>query len=525
MTIKSNLDRLVSYFFITGILGNLILMSGIFAIRLYVGEPISFFIERTSNYLAYTAQGGSQQLGKILLQSHLFNDWSHLTTNSAEKFSDISNWQGQGASETVRFAPQEFDGFNPKKPTLLHNDFIATSDNRVVNVTSSNGLISAIQKALPGDIIQLAPGTYSLNQTMNLNASGDNHAPITVRSEILGTVKLKLNAMEGFKVLSPYWVFENLDIQGVCENDSDCEHAFHVVGKGHSFVLRNNRIYDFNALIKTNGEAKNYPDNGLIEGNSIYNTRPRETANPVTLLNINSASHWIVRGNLIADFSKVGSNQISYGAFMKGNGSNGIFERNLVICEMNLPADKGVRIGLSFGGGGTGTEYCRNNDCSTEHTNGTMRNNIIMNCSHDVGIYLNKSALTAIYNNLLFNSSGIDVRFDTTSAVIVNNIISGRIKERDGGVVALAKNNLIDVDCVAIDRKFSGCDFTDWFNDIKKLDLGLLHGDELLGKATANLELKDDFCGNPVNPQSIDIGAIQYSNEMKCNPTTLHAPH
>jgi hypothetical protein len=378
---------------------------------------------------------------------------------------------------------------------------------------------------LPGDIIQITSGTYLLNQTINLNAAGNNHAPITVRSEMLGTVKLKLNAMEGFKVVAPYWVFENLDIQGVCENDTNCEHAFHVVGKGHSFVLRNNRIYDFNAPLKVNGEAKIYPDNGLVEGNSVYNTRPRETANPVTLLNINSASHWIVRGNLIADFSKVGSNQISYGAFMKGNSSDGIFERNLVLCEMNLPADKGIRIGLSFGGGGTGTEYCRNSDCSTEHTNGTMRNNIIMNCSHDVGIYLNKSALTAIYNNLLFNSLGIDVRFDTTSAVIVNNVISGRIKERDGGVVAMQKNNLIDVDCVASDRKFRNCDFTEWFSDIQKLDLTLLYGDDLVGKGMSDLDLKDDFCGHPINPQSVDIGAIQYSNQMICNPTTLHAPH
>jgi hypothetical protein len=151
-----------------------------------------------------------------------------------------------------------------------------------------------------------------------------------------------------------------------------------------------------------------------------------------------------------------------------------------------------------------------------------MRNNIIMNCSHDVGIYLNKSALTSVYNNLIFNSLGIDVRFDTSSAVIINNIISGRIKERNGGVVAVNKNNLIDVDCIANGGKFSHCDFTEWFNDIKKLDLGLLNGDSLLNKGLKNSELKEDFCGNPTNSLSMDIGPIQYSNLMKCNPAAIH---
>lgn len=527
MTIKNNFNRLLNYFFITGILGNFIFISCIFVIRLYVNEPVLFLTERISNHLTYSGQGGFQQLGAIFLRTGLSSDWKNPSVEFKSELSTIANWQGQGASEVTKYSPQEFDGFKPKNSSKLNNHFISKSDNRVVNVSSSNELISAIQKARPGDIIQLAQGTYLLNQSIGINALGDSHTPITVRSEILGTVKIKFNALEGFQINAPYWVFENLDIQGVCEEDSSCEHAFHVVGKAHSIVLRNNRIYDFNAPLKANGIEINgihyWPDNGLVENNTVYNTRPRETNNPVTLLNMNSVNNWVVRGNLIADFSKGNGDHTSYGAFMKGNGSNGVFERNLVICEMNLPADIGMRIGLSFGGGGTGKEFCRNKDCTNEHTKGTMRNNIIMNCSHDVGIYLNKSSLTAVYNNLIFNSLGIDVRFDSSSAIIANNIISGRIKERDGGVVVLNKNNLIDVDCIGNSGKFSNCDFMDWFKDIKKIDLNLLQGESLLNKGTENLELKDDFCGNPVNPSSLDIGPIQYSNLMKCNPMTIHS--
>lgn len=517
-------QRLLRYLFFTGILGNLAIVGSIFFIRLYLNEPASYFLERLSNHLTYSTEGEKQKIGSLLLKTGLVDDWKSTSVKLSSALLPISNWQGQGASENVNYSIQEFNGLIPK-PSQSGKS-ISESGKRTVNVFTSSELISAIQKALPGDIIQLAAGTYLLNsQNITAIQPGDNNAPITVRSDVLGNVKLKFNLLEGFHINAPYWVFENLDIQGVCPDDSNCEHAFHVVGNGRSFVLRNNRIYDFNAPLKVNGAEVSgmlrWPDYGLVENNTVYNTRPRNTNNPVNLLNINGVNNWIVRSNLIADFSKANGDHTSFGAYMKGNGANGIFERNLVICEMNVPADQGVRIGLSFGGGGTGKQFCRNQDCTTEHTKGIMRNNIILNCSHDVGIYLNRSAFTAIYNNLIFNSLGIDIRFETSTAVIANNIISGRIKERDGGA-AVAENNLIDIDCLSNNGNFNNCSLIDWFNDIKRIDLNLLKGDNLLTKAIANSELKDDFCGNPVDPSQIDIGPIQYSNAKTCNPSTIH---
>jgi hypothetical protein len=260
----------------------------------------------------------------------------------------------------------------------------------------------------------------------------------------------------------------------------------------------------------------------LVENNSLYHTHGRDTANPVTLLNINAASNWVVRGNLIADFAKTGGNRISFGATMKGNSADGLFERNVVICEMHLPADEGIRGGLSLGGGGTGTAYCRDRDCSVEHTRGVIRNNIIYNCSHDVGIYLNTALYTGIYNNFLFNTLGIDVRFEPSTAAIANNIISGRVKDRDGGVAILDKN-IIATDCVSTNGKFTDCPLMDWFKDVKKMDLAVLKGDGIKNKASASQELKDDFCGNPLAPNQVDIGPLQYSNGQTCRPTAIHA--
>src|SRR3546814_1781609 len=87
---------------------------------------------------------------------------------------------------------------------------------------------------------------------------------------------------------------------------------------------------------------------------------------------------------------------------------------------------RSIRIGFSFGGGGTAQRFCRNNSCTNEHYDGVARSNVIMDCPNDVGIYLNKSKGTLIHNNALINTRGIDVRYEGTSDLIVNKVINGR---------------------------------------------------------------------------------------------------
>lgn len=397
--------------------------------------------------------------------------------------------------------------------------FRQVNASRVVNVRTASELRRAIKQAQPGDLINLKPGVYRFDgRSIAVTRPGEVNKPIYIRADRLGDVNLKFNLLEGFHVRAPYWVFENLQISGDCARDSKCEHAFHVTGDGRSFVLRNSIAEDFNAPLKVNGaktkHGVSYPDDGLIEFNIFRNTRPRDTGNPVTLLNINSVDDWVVRGNLISDFSKMGSNRISYGAFMKGNGSRGIFERNLIYCEQALPRDAGVRIGLSFGGGGTGQAYCRHEGCSAEHSFGVMRNNIILNCSADVGIYLNKSAGTQVHNNLIHNSLGIDVRFSESSAYIRNNIVSGRIKSRDGGAV-YASGNWVEKGCFGASA--SSCKFDKIFSDPVAADLRLIDvSNPVWDSAESMQDLFDDFCGSSRVGEMVDLGPIEYSKGVAC---------
>ena len=494
---------LISYLFSTGVLGHMIIISGILLIPLYFQEPVNFFFERITNTLAHFSHGKKQQVGHLLLKTKLINDWKTPAIEPFVILQPISQWTGQGAS--------------PNQNSLL-------THKNAIYVHSSKELLSAIKKPQPGATIIIMPGTYSFNgRSLSINQPGKATAPITVKSSLLGSVKLKFNLLEGFHVKAPHWIFENLDIQGTCSHDSYCEHAFHVVGKAKYFVLKNNIIHDFNAAIKVNGVnisgQAQFPDNGVIEKNTFYNKHHRQTANPVTLLNINSVNNWRVRGNLISDFSKAKGDHTSYGTFMKGNGKNGIFENNLIICERNLPPNEGIRIGLSFGGGGTGKSYCRNQDCSTEFSNGIIRNNIIMHCSHDVGIYLNKAKNTQIYNNLIFNTLGIDVRYSTSSATIHNNIISGRIKNRNEAS-HFASHNIIDYNCLSSSRDFSDCSFFSWFRDLNAADLILVNGEEILAQGKKIKSLTTDFCTNK-RSENIDIGPIQYSNNQLCTPNNM----
>ncbi|MFZ6675645.1 right-handed parallel beta-helix repeat-containing protein [Undibacterium sp. Xuan67W] len=307
-------------------------------------------------------------------------------------------------------------------------------------VTSGAQLVTALAKANPGDVITMMPGTYYVVGTpLIANRPGTASNRITVRAIQAGTVFLEFNLGEGFQVSAPYWTFENLSIRGVCQYHENCEHAFHVTGGARYFVSLNNTISDFNAHFKINGSDGRMPDFGLIEANTLSNTSPRKTSNPVTLIDLVAASHWVIRRNMISDFIKDQGDRISYGAFAKGAGAANKFEQNIVFCEHLLQGTSGQRVGLSLGGGGTGKEYCRDGRCITEQDKSIIQSNLIASCSDD-GIYLNRAAASVVTHNTLLDTAGITVRFPESSADIEGNLVDGAIRSRDQGLLRSKDN-------------------------------------------------------------------------------------
>ncbi len=399
--------------------------------------------------------------------------------------------------------------------------FLPTVTDAVVRVHDEKTLAAALRNASAGDIITLSPGDYRFSQhRIGLRGAGTPDRPIVVRAEAIGQVRIALDTVEGFYVDQPYWLFENLEIRGRCEHDSRCEHAFHVVGDARGITLRNNRLIDFNAPLKVNGlfgkRGARFPEFGLVHNNAVFNTRVRKTGNPVTLLNINGGNGWVVAANFLADFAKGSSDRISYGAFMKANSQGGVFERNLVVCHWRLPLDPGVRVGLSFGGGGSAANISRAGSNTVEHTGGVMRNNIIARCPLDVGIYLNRSARTRIHNNLLLDTRGIDVRFPTSSAELDDNVLDGRARTRDGGSLH-ARHNLIADECGWLDKTLGSCGTDDWYVDAVRGDLRLADWALFYQDREAATRGRDDFCGAQ-RPAISSIGPIEYDQPGICIP-------
>ena len=330
-------------------------------------------------------------------------------------------------------------GQQPESPSPLPGQ----SPTPNIYAATPQELIKAYTTAQAGQTILLAPGNYRINQNLRTQTGGTALQRITLRASQPGQAQIEFNAQEGFIVAHPYWVFENLTIRGACPYPGNCEHAFHVVGNGAHLVVRNNTIVDFNSHLKINGLEGNWPDNGVLQHNTITNTTPRTTQSPTTPFDLVAASRWQVLDNIVSNFVKNGSNGISYGIFMKGAGSGGRIERNLVICTPQDVSQPGVRVGISFGGGTTGAEFCRDQLCIAEHTAGLAANNIVAHCN-DFGIDINRSTSIVIAHNTLINTAGIDVR-DASSAKLYGNLLEGRMRQRKGGQATLEMNEIANL--------------------------------------------------------------------------------
>lgn len=314
-------------------------------------------------------------------------------------------------------------------------DSIAANSTRLIAVSTFDELNRAIASAQPGDVIELNPGVYVMKRNMGTPVGGTPLQPITVRGARPGAAIIESGAIEGFHITQPYWIFEDLVIKGTCSVHDNCEHAFHVSGPAKGTVIRNNRLEDFNAHVKVNGHPPHkWPDDGLIEHNSFRNNSPRRTQTPVTHIDIVGADRWRVTHNYIGNFIKRGSNGISYGVFMKGGGHDGVIDRNHIACTESDVSQNGVRVGASFGGGGTESEYCRDGQCITEFSGGVLSDNKIEHCN-DYGVYVNKSNQISIVHNLILNTYGIDVRFPESSVILYDNKIQGKTRFRDGAVL------------------------------------------------------------------------------------------
>jgi hypothetical protein len=376
-------------------------------------------------------------------------------------------------------------------------------------VTTTAELIAAFAAAQPGEIIELAPGTYALGQGLVTPRAGTAEQPIVVRSGGLGQAVIESSVVEAIHVTEAFWSFEHLELRGVCADDSTCEHAFHITGNADSTRVYRCRMVDFNAQIKGNGDTvgpgdvRVWPDDVAIIDSELYDTRPRQTANPVTKIDVVGGRRWVLAYNDIHDFEKAQGDTVSYAAFLKGNSRDGTMNNNRVVCADAFAG--GVRIGLSLGGGGSGPDsICEDGTCTPEHQNGLIHDNLIAHCT-DVGIYLNEAASTRIIHNTIYDTTGVDVRFATSSADLRNNLIGGAIRDRDGGTHTEATNL----------TQIAPANWAAWFTDPDGVEFGLRSGAVFVDAGTIVADVQQDYCGNDRDDGEPDIGALEFDDDLQ----------
>ncbi|MFN3439000.1 MAG: hypothetical protein ACK41V_14980 [Acidovorax sp.] len=309
-----------------------------------------------------------------------------------------------------------------------------------LRVDSPQAIRQALRDAKAGTRILIAPGLYPFDRNLGLGNDGRSNAPIVLSTERPGTVWLQFAQLNGIVVDRPHWVFENLDIQGVCSDPGDCEHAFHVVGGGAFTTIRNNRISDFNAHIKVNGSEGIWPDRGLLAHNTLTNTAPRSGDAPVVAFDLVGANHWRVQDNVVTDIVHSSPKWTTYGIYMKGASEGGRIERNLVVCSSKNISAPGVRVGISFGGGSTGAAFCRDGSCAGfEHRLGLAANNIVAHCN-DTGLDVNQSNQIVLAHNTLINTSGVATRGSLARARLYGNLYEGVARARDGSQITAEFN-------------------------------------------------------------------------------------
>lgn len=293
--------------------------------------------------------------------------------------------------------------------------FIARKECRSAELAVDDAITlrTAITAARPGDTIALEPGLYEMGEkALETISDGTAAKPIAMRAVgDHGYAVLKFDGKIGFRVKNQFWKFKGIHFKGnpkrsqatvFMDGPQGCENI--------SFV--DCKISDSAGYgMKTARNPQNAVDHVVIEFTEVFNTGG-------TGLDIVGGDHWTVRRNYVHAFGTDGG--IHYGIFLKGGGTKGLIEGNLVDGEHQSGS-----VGISFGGGLTGKQFMPLVDGNSppEHKHGICRNNIVVNTS-DVAYHSNNADSCAFYNNLAFGCAGFQRQKSYgNDPLLINNVI------------------------------------------------------------------------------------------------------
>ena len=339
--------------------------------------------------------------------------------------------------------------------------------------------------------ILVSDGVYTLTDTLYINApnvtlsseSGDRANAIIQGDAMSANAKvtnLLRVAGSGFK------------LNGLTLRRSGW-HLIQIVGESNadSPEITNCIMQDaYEQMIKVSIDPNNLStssDNGLVANCVFEYTSGIGPQYYIGGIDAHGAKNWIIRNNIFRNIISPNTSVAEYAVHFWNTSANNLVEKNLIVN-----CDRGIGFGLGDRG----------------NSGGVIRNNMIYHAANmgtfaDVGVSLENSSGTRVYNNSIFMEHGypssIEYRFTgTTNATIANNLTNKAITRRDGASGTTSSN------------------FTtasrDWFVNVSEGDLHLTSGvSAVVDVALAISGLSDDF-DNQSRPQGagFDIGADEY---------------
>ncbi len=329
-----------------------------------------------------------------------------------------------------------------------------------VTVTPDQNLREVLRAVAPNTAVYLADGVYPVESNLQITADS-----ITLRSSSgnRDAVILEGNRGAGSSLDRERFVPEVIAISGSEVHIVDIsvrharDHAIHLYAPAdHSIsgcVMHNLHVYDCGEqLIKVNSNGNSsapcWVDSGVLEESLIEFTDNSVMEDMGDYfytggLDVHGGEGWIVRWNTFRNIEREGKlmeHAVHFWSRSRGSVvENNRFENcyRAIGFGMKQAADGLVRTYPD----GAGEEPYR------DHIDGIIRNNVIFNKAGvhlETGIELMNVATTGVYHNTVYSSDEpfncIEYRWPATRVVIVNNLTSHRIMERNDAQGELSGN-------------------------------------------------------------------------------------
>jgi uncharacterized repeat protein (TIGR01451 family) len=297
----------------------------------------------------------------------------------------------------------------------------------VSNVSELFDAVDLVNETGGNRTILLEDGTYDLGSE-RLSITADN---VTFRSLSGDRDKVEIfgEGMYGgfqlvFEVAGDYFTVADMTI-GEVRN-----HAIQIHGEFDAdFPLVHNVrfVNTGEQMLKVSyksGDSRS-SDNGLVEWCVFEYTAGIGPRYYIGGVDVHQGHNWVVRNNVLRSIRSPESGLAEHAIHFWSKSSHTVVEKNLI-----TNCDRGIGFGLGDSG----------------HIGGMIRNNMV-HTTRDVGIGLENSSGTKVYNNTVFTENyinSIEYRFPgTQDGFIINNLTNQSITSRSGGS-ATVRNNMIN---------------------------------------------------------------------------------